>query len=135
MNSHFVMIDNSTPNRGFYPAQRDWVRNDLRAAGKKGYEHVFAVCHVPPGYPYSSKIGTDQAKGIDANNELVPVLTAGGVEELFCGHFHAYLQNKEDGLLITITGGAGGPLMGSSPHQYVLVEINGRRRTQKSIDL
>jgi hypothetical protein len=45
------------------------------------------------------------------------------------------MQDKEDGLLMTITGGAGAPLMGNSPHHYVLVEINGRRRTQKRIDL
>ena len=102
---------------------------------KNGYQHIFAVCHVPPGYPYSGKIDASQVRGIDANRELAPVLSAGGVEELFCGHFHAYLQDKEDGLLITITGGAGAPLMGNSPHHYVLVEINGKHRTQQRVEL
>jgi hypothetical protein len=135
MNSHFVLIDNSSQELGFNPAERDWVRSDLKSARKNGYQHIFAVCHVPPGYPYSGKIDASQVRGIDANRELAPVLSAGGVEELFCGHFHAYLQDKEDGLLITITGGAGAPLMGNSPHHYVLVEINGKHRTQQRVEL
>jgi predicted phosphodiesterase len=135
MNSHFVLIDNSSQNLGFYPAERQWVRDDLKAARKKGYEHTFAVCHVPPGYPYSGDIDAAHVRSINTNRQLAPILSAGGVEELFCGHFHSYLQEKEDGLLITITGGAGAPLMGTVPYHYVLVEINGKKRTQKRVDI
>lgn len=59
------------------------MRSDLKAARKKDFQHIFAVCHVPPGYPYSGKIDAAQIAGISANRELVPVLSAGGVEELF----------------------------------------------------
>lgn len=134
-NSHFVLIDDSAKEKGFYPAERDWVRSDLKAARKKDFQHIFAVCHVPPGYPYSAKIDAAQIAGIEANRELVPVLSAGGVEELFCGHVHSYLRDKEDGLLMTITGGAGAPLMGNPSYHYVLVEINGKQRTQKRIKI
>lgn len=128
-NSHFVLIDNSTQEIGFYPRQRDWVASDLRAAGKR-FEHVFAVSHVPPGYPYSARATAAQIPGIDANRQLAPVLDRGGVRELFCGHVHTYLEEKDGGLNITITGGAGAPLLGiggEAYHHYVLVEVEGGR--------
>lgn len=134
--SHFVLIDNSTPELGFYPQERAWVRADLAAARKRGSEHAFAVCHVPPGYPYSAKATTAQIPGINANHELAPVLRSGGVQELFCGHVHAYLEEKDDGLPITITGGAGAPLMGiagDAYYHYVLVQVNGREVTQQVV--
>lgn len=136
MNTHFVLIDNSSQQQGFYPQERDWVRDDLKAARKKGFEHTIAVCHVPPGYPYSASAGASQVAGIDANQQLVPLLSEGGVEELFCGHVHTYIEEKEDGVLVTITGGAGAPLLSSGNdayYHYVLVEINGKRRTQTRV--
>ena len=133
-NTHFVLIDNSTPSLGFYPAERQWAAADMKAAKAKGFEHMIAVAHVPPRFPYSAKASSDQVAGIDANDLLAPVLKSGGVEELFCGHVHTYSEETEDGLLITISGGAGAPLLGvNSYHNYVLVEINGRRRTQSVI--
>lgn len=132
-NSHFVLIDNSTQEIGFYPQQREWVAADLEAAAGRGFEHVFAVAHVPPGYPYSGRATAAQIPGIDANRRLAPVLEKGGVEELFCGHVHMYLEEEDGDLEITITGGAGAPLMGiggDSHHHYVLVEIDGRRKTK-----
>lgn len=138
-NSHFVLIDNSTPELGFYPEEREWVASDLASARERGLEHIFAVCHVPPGYPYSAKASKSQLAGIEANDELVPVLVAGGAEELFCGHVHFYEEKEEDGLLITITGGAGAPLMntvvGDSSYNYVVVEIDGRERVQRVVKL
>jgi Icc-related predicted phosphoesterase len=136
MNTHFVLIDNSSQKQGFYPQERDWVRDDLKASRKKGFEHTIAVCHVPPGYPYSASAGAAQVVGIDANLQLVPLLSEGGVEELFCGHVHTYIEDKEDGMLVTITGGAGAPLLGSGNdayYHYVLVEINGKQRTQTRV--
>lgn len=132
-NTHFVLIDNSSQELGFYPQEREWVRADLKSASWKGFEHIIAVAHVPPGYPYSAHADPAQIPGINANHELVPVLSKGGVEELFCGHIHTYMEEPDDGVLVTITGGAGAPLMklGSGAfHNYVLVEINGRRRSQ-----
>ena len=135
-NTHFLLIDNSTPSLGFYPAERQWASADLKAAGAKGFEHIIAVAHVPPMFPYSAKATSEQIAGIDANEQLVPVLKAGGAEELFCGHVHTYQQETEDGLRITITGGAGAPLMGlDSYHNYVLVEVNGRSMSQKVVRL
>ena len=133
-NSHFVLIDNSTPELGFYPAEQQWVAADLKAAKPRGFEHIIAVAHVPPRWPYSAKANSGQITGIDNNDRLPPVLKAGGTEELFCGHVHTYQQDTEDGLLITITGGAGAPVFGAeSYHNYVLVEINGRRRNQNMV--
>jgi Icc-related predicted phosphoesterase len=133
-NTHFLLIDNSTPSLGFYPAERQWASADLKAAGAKGFEHIIAIAHVPPMFPYSAKATKDQIAGIDANEQLVPVLKAGGAEELFCGHVHTYQQDTEDGLRITITGGAGAPLLGlDSYHNYVLVEVNGRSMSQKVV--
>ena len=136
-NSHFVLIDNGTPERGFYPAERQWVKSDLGAARQGGFEHIFAICHVPPGYPYSRRPDPAQEAGMEANKVLIPTLAEGGVEELFCGHYHAYKQFEEDGVLVTITGGAGAPLHVSAAsggfYHYILVDINGKQRTQKVV--
>ena len=133
-NTHFLLIDNSTPSLGFYPTERQWAAADLKAAGAKGFEHMIAVAHVPPGFPYSAKASRDQIAGMDANQEMLPLLKSGGVEELFCGHVHSYQEEMEDGLRVTISGGAGAPLMGlDSYHNYVLVEVNGRSISQKAV--
>jgi Icc-related predicted phosphoesterase len=133
-NSHFLLIDNSTPSLGFYPAEQQWAAADLQAARKKGLEHSFAVAHVPPGWPYSARADRSQITGIDNNRQLVQVLKAGGVENLFCGHVHTYSQEEDDGVTITITGGAGAPLMGAdSYHNYVLVEVDGQHVTQNVV--
>ena len=136
-NCHFALIDNGTPGRGFYPAEGQWLKSNLEAARDGGFDHIFAVCHVPPGYPYSLRPDPEQAAGMEANENLVPILAEGGVEELFCGHFHAYRQFEEDGVLVTITGGAGAPLHAGEAYggyfHYILVEIAGKQRTQKVV--
>jgi 3',5'-cyclic AMP phosphodiesterase CpdA len=136
-NSHFVLIDDSSPGLGFYPSERDWVRSDLAAASARRPEHVFAVCHVAPGYPYSLNPADAGADGKKANEALLPVLERGGVEELFSGHMHAYDQDMEDGMLVTVTGGAGAPLHMSPQNggyfHYVRVDIDGKRRVQRVV--
>lgn len=135
-NSHFVLLDNSDPAQGFYPAEQEWAKADLDAASKRGYEHIFAVCHVPPGYPYGASTSPEARVGIKANKELVRVLSSRGVEELFCGHFHSYRQFDEYGMTITITGGAGAELFGVySNYHYVLVEINGKNKTETKVEI
>lgn len=135
-NTHFLMIDNSTAALGFYPEQQEWVKADLDEASKKGYDHILAFCHVPPNYPYGAKTTPEARVGIKANKELVPILSSGGVEELFCGHYHTYRQFERDGMIITITGGAGAHLhTSSSYHHYILVEVNGKEMTQEVIKI
>jgi predicted phosphodiesterase len=133
-NCHFMLIDNCNPELGFYPAEQQWARQDLAAARKKKPNHIIAVAHVPPGFPYSAKASASQIPGLDNNDEMVPLLAEGGVEELFCGHVHTYMESTEEGVLVTITGGAGAPLLGvTSYNNYVQVDINGRQRTQKVV--
>jgi len=133
-NSHFLLIDNSTPELGFYASEREWARKDLERGRGKGYEHTFAVCHVPPTFPYQWTYDPSHEAGVRANDELIPLLASGGVEELFCGHVHGFKQYRQDRVLVKITGGAGAPLLGSEDYyHYVLVEINGKNRTQQVI--
>ena len=136
-NSHFLLIDNSSPELGFYPSERSWAAADLQAARKRNPEHVIAVCHVPPGYQYSLNPAEAGARGEQANGSLAPVLSQGGVEELFCGHLHGYARENDDGLPITITGGAGAPLRMSAQnggyYNYVLVRIDGRKLVQNVV--
>jgi Icc-related predicted phosphoesterase len=136
---HFILIDNSTQSLGFYPQEQQWVAQDLKSIRGKGFYHVFAICHVPPDLPYSSHYDPSERIGMEANENLVPVLSAGNVEELFCGHLHDYEQSKEDGLTLTITGGAGAPLQlgpqSGGYYHYVLVEINGKRRSQRVVKI
>ncbi|MBN1289512.1 MAG: metallophosphoesterase [Actinobacteria bacterium] len=136
MNTHFVLIDNSTSTLGFYPEEQEWVKADLAEASERGYEHILAVCHVPPGYPYAARTTPEARVGVRANKELVPVLSEGGVEELFCGHYHTYRQFERDSMIVTITGGAGAHLhTSSSYHHYILVEIDGKEMTQEVIKI
>lgn len=135
-NSHFLLLDDSSQKAGFYPAEQEWTKADLAEASKRGYEHIFAVCHVPPGYPYSARTTTEARAAMKANQELVPILVSGGVEELFCGHYHSHRQFEKEGLEITITGGAGAELFGVySNYHYVLVEINGKKKTETKVEL
>lgn len=138
-NSHFILIDNSEPTRGFYPAEREWAKADLAGARARRPEHVFAVCHVAPGYPYSLGDPDSEAAGREANKHLVPLLEEGGVEELFCGHMHIYEQDRNEGLLVTVTGGAGAPLHMSPENggyfHYVLVKVNGKQRRQTVVKI
>lgn len=124
--SHFVMIDNSTESIGFSDETRRWVVSDLESAKSGGYSHVFAVAHVPPGYPYST---SRPLTGVTQNTRLAPTLVSGGVEILFCGHLHTYRETSSYGLQILITGGAGAPLHTmvdpDAFHNYILVEVNG----------
>lgn len=137
LNSFFVLIDNSSPDLGFYPAMREWTRQELERARGLDFDHVFAVCHVPPGFPYSRRTALTLSEGVKANDHLVPVLSEGGVDQLFCGHFHAFSQWTQAGLTITITGGAGAPLHVSEQsggyHHYLLVEIRGRNIDQQTV--
>lgn len=135
-NSHFLLLDNSTAGLGFYPAEQEWTKADLAEASNHGYEHIFAVCHVPPGYPYAARTTAEARVGLKNNRELVPILASGGVEELFCGHYHSYRQFEKEGVTITITGGAGAELFGVySNYHYVLVEVNGKKKTEEKVEL
>lgn len=136
-NSHFVLIDNSNPRLGFYPEERKWVEEDLRKARQKGFDHIFAVAHVPPGCVYSSRLSSEGKQGIEANRYLVPILSSGGVEELFCGHFHVYSREETQGMHLTITGGAGArPHLTEENggfHHYILVKVRGKQKTLKVV--
>ena len=135
-NTHFVLMDNSTPNLGFYEEQRRWARRDLEAARGAGFDHIVAVAHVPPGYPYSARAVKDQIPGLDANREMPSLLEKGGADVLFCGHVHTYLEESSGGLPIVITGGAGAPLLnvgGEAYYHYVLVEIDGKEMTWQPV--
>ena len=130
-NAYFVLFDNSDPNRGFDQQERDFVKAALDSR-PKNVQHVFAVCHVPPGYPYSLSEGISQSSGINLNDDIPPVLSTGGVELLFCGHYHAYKRYKSDGLEVVITGGAGAPLQTDAEHggfyHYILVKLKGAEK-------
>jgi len=138
-NCHFILLDNSDPARGFYASQREWAERDLAEAAARRPDHVFAVCHVPPGYPYSLGSGEKEAAGREANEYLLPLLKKGGVDRLFSGHFHVYAEEDHDGLPVTITGGAGAPLHMSPEnggyYHYVLVEVEGRQYRSTAVRL
>lgn len=130
-NCFFVLIDNSSSKKGFYKEERERVKKDLQAARTRDFDHFIAICHVPPGYPYSLMMEESERSAMANNDYLVPLLEEFGVKELFCGHFHAFRQYKEDGLRITITGGAGAPLHASERnggyYHYLLLKVSGKK--------
>ena len=65
-------------------AQRDWLRDDLARARRHHARAVFAFCHEPP---WSHGLHGDSHRMV---RDYAPLLVAGHVDVLFCGHDHIY---------------------------------------------
>ena len=139
---HFVAID-SNP---FHDKQTDvmkqiteWVKADL-ARTKQPWN--IAYFHHPG---YTSVGGHDETPLV--KSELMPVLEAGDVQMVFCGHNHFYERIKPiNGVVEIITGGGGGSLYKikqrrpysvtslTDRHSFTIVDINGPTLSLRQID-
>ena len=101
---HFIALD--TNDGG--DAQRDWLQDDLARARRHHARAVFAFCHEPP---WSHGLHGDSHRMI---RDYAPLLVAGHVDVLFCGHDHIYERGvgatPKGKLTYIVTGGGGAPL-------------------------
>jgi hypothetical protein len=101
---HFVVLD--TNDGG--DAQREWLAEDLARARRHRARAVFAFCHEPP---WSHGLHGDSNRLI---RDYAPLLAAGHVDVLFCGHDHLYERGvgktPKGKLVYVVTGGGGAPL-------------------------
>jgi Icc protein len=116
---HFTLADSH--QGGITAAEQAWLREDLSATGQP-IKMVFL--HHPPFDPD----GTDHIMAF-GNKPFMALMVEQGVDYVFAGHIHAYAQEERDGVLYTITGGAGASLYaGDHPqalHHYLRVTVQG----------
>lgn len=125
---HLVMAD--THHGGPTAAELDWLREDLSVT-QQPIKMVFM--HHPPFDPD----GTDHIMAF-GNEAIMDLMAEMGVETVFAGHIHAYVQGERDGVSYFITGGAGSPLYAGhsqAVHHYLLVTVRGEEVTVEMIPL
>jgi 3',5'-cyclic AMP phosphodiesterase CpdA len=116
---HFAMADSH--NGGIDASELAWLRDDLSVTNQP-VKMVFL--HHPPFDPD----GTDHIMAY-GNTNFMTLMSEQRVDYVFAGHIHAYAQEERDGVLYTITGGAGASLYHQdhpqSFHHYVSVSVRG----------
>ena len=116
---HFTMADSH--HGGITGAELAWLRDDLSTAEQPV---KIVVLHHPPFDPD----GTDHIMAF-GNEPFMDLMAELGVDHVFAGHIHAYAQQEREGVLYTITGGAGAPLYGTDHPQafrhYLRVVVQG----------
>jgi hypothetical protein len=120
---HFALADSH--NGGINAAELAWLREDLSATDQP-LKMVFL--HHPPFDPD----GTDYTMAY-GNQAFMDLMVEQGVAYVFAGHIHAYAQGERDGVIYTITGGAGAPLYGKGHPQafyhYLRVTVRDEKAT------
>ena len=116
---HFTMADSH--NGGISASELDWLRHELSGA-RQPIKMVFL--HHPPFDPD----GTDHIMAY-GNEPFMELMAEADVDYVFVGHIHAYAQEERDGVVYTITGGAGAPLYAEEHPQafyhYLSITVQG----------
>ncbi|MCA9297906.1 MAG: metallophosphoesterase, partial [Phycisphaerales bacterium] len=85
-NIHFIVLDSQETATSPGSAQHTWLIADLAATTQ---EWIIAYWHHPP-YSKGSHDSDTEGKLIQARQNLLPVLEAGGVDLVLTGHSHSY---------------------------------------------
>ena len=85
-NIHFVSIDSTTASRSPTGPMAVWLQNDLASTTA-----TWIICffHHPP-YTKGSHDSDTETELIAMRENIVPILEAGGVDLVLCGHSHDY---------------------------------------------
>jgi hypothetical protein len=117
---HFVIL---STNEMRDPAQLAWLVEDLARARRHHARAIFGFCHEGPWAH-----GLHGGSSVMAR-EYAPLLAAGHVDMLFCGHDHIYERGvgltRAGPLPYVVTGGGGAPLY--EPSCQVPARANGGR--------
>ncbi|MCW0220096.1 MAG: Ig-like domain-containing protein, partial [Prosthecobacter sp.] len=84
--SHFISLDSMTSSRAANGAMANWLRDDLAATTKTW---IICIFHHPP-YTKGSHNSDTESELIEMRQNILPILEAGGVDLVLCGHSHSY---------------------------------------------
>lgn len=116
---HFTLADSH--NGGIAAHELVWLRDDLSSTAQP-VKMVFL--HHPPFDPD----GTDHIMAF-GNEQFMTLMAEQQVAYVFASHIHAYAQGERDGVVYTVTGGAGAPLYREGHpqafHHYLRVTVRG----------
>ena len=85
-NIHFICLDSFGSSRSATGAQATWLNNDLASVTS---DWIIAFWHHPP-YSKGSHNSDSETQLIEMRQNFLPILEAGGVDLVLCGHSHSY---------------------------------------------
>ncbi|MCI0746977.1 MAG: metallophosphoesterase [Verrucomicrobia subdivision 3 bacterium] len=85
-NVHFVCLDAFGSDRSTSGPMAAWLQNDLAATTR---DWIVAFWHHPP-YSKGSHNSDTEIELVEMRENMVPILEAGGVDLVLCGHSHSY---------------------------------------------
>ncbi|MBI4578672.1 MAG: metallophosphoesterase family protein, partial [Planctomycetes bacterium] len=83
-NIHFVCLDSYVTNRSPGGAMMTWLTNDVASTNQ---DWIIAFWHHPP-YSKGTHNSDTESNLIDMRQYALPILEAGGVDLVLCGHSH-----------------------------------------------
>ncbi len=85
-NIHFISLDSMTASRTSTGAMATWLQSDLSSTTA-----TWVICffHHPP-YTKGSHNSDTETELIQMRQNILPILEAGGVDLVLCGHSHCY---------------------------------------------
>lgn len=116
---HLTLADSH--HGGVTAGELAWIAQDLAATTQPV---KIVALHHPPFDPD----GTDHIMAF-GNRAFMDLMVEQDVGHVFAGHIHAFAQEERDGVLYTITGGAGAPVYGSDHpkafYHFLSVSVRG----------
>ena len=85
-NIHFISLDSMTASRSATGAMATWLQNDLASTTATW---IIAIFHHPP-YTKGSHNSDSELELVEMRQNILPILEAGGVDMVLCGHSHCY---------------------------------------------
>lgn len=85
-NIHFISLDSMTASRSPTGAMATWLKTDLASTTATW---IIAFFHHPP-YTKGSHDSDTEIELIEMRENILPILEAGGVDLVLCGHSHCY---------------------------------------------
>src|SRR5206468_4305489 len=83
---HFVCLDSMTSSRSANGPMAVWLQQDLAANTNRW---LIAYWHHPP-YSKGSHNSDTEIELVEMRQNILPILEAGGVDLVLCGHSHSY---------------------------------------------
>lgn len=108
---YFIVVDDAN-EKDLDKWQRQWLEKELRKAAD--FSHRFVFMHVPLFDPMGPKHHHCLPSG--TAHSLLDLFKKYKVSHIFASHIHSYYTGKWKGIPFTITGGAGGELVGKDPN-------------------
>jgi len=87
---HFICLDSMTASRATNGAMATWLRSDLAVTTNRW---LVAYWHHPP-YTNGAHDSDTETELIEMRQNILPILEAGGVDLVLCGHSHSYERSK-----------------------------------------